>query len=143
MSDLHFVHDYCHFFETLTQKTSKEDYGKFFDDNSTFEDPFQKVQGLDAIYNVFEHMYHTLESPYFVIDETIIQDNIAYLKWDFIYYKNIKSTRQSFTGVSRVEFCYDEKVKSHVDYWDSASAVYEKIPLLKTLLKFIKKRIQA
>lgn len=134
---------YGDFFENLSKEDTEESYRIFFDENSSFEDPFQKVQGLDAIYKVFEHMYTTLVDPKFRVDEIIENDSIAYLKWHFYFKLSKNEEEQSFVGVSRVEFDRLGKVISHVDYWDAASNVYEKIPLLGSLLRMIKRKLHA
>jgi len=45
--------NYITFFENLNKESLRGDYIKFFDENSYFEDPFQKVKGIDKIYNIF------------------------------------------------------------------------------------------
>ena len=139
----HYAQNYGDFFQTLTKEHTQEHYEKFFDANSTFEDPFQKVQGTDAIYKVFAHMYKTLYEPQFKVSEVMQQDLVAYLKWDFTFRLSPNDVQHSFEGVSRVEFGEDAKVLSHVDYWDAAFHVYEKIPLVGGLLRLIKRRLHA
>lgn len=134
---------YGEFFQTLGPKHLKEHYGKFFDENSLFEDPFQRVFGIEQIYKVFENMYTTLYEPKFFIEEIVEQGDVAYIRWSFTYALHSKGVLQNFTGVSRVEFSKDQKVLSHIDYWDAASNVYEKIPLLGSILRFIKRKIHA
>ncbi len=55
---------------------------------------------------------------------------------------NEKSSFESITGVSRVEFAENGKVISHIDYWDSSKNVFEKIPILRNILIFIKNKIK-
>lgn len=132
---------YAKFYESLTPQTSLQEYGVFFDKNSLFSDPFQSVEGLVPIYAIFENMYKTLHQPRFVVDEVVSQGEVAYLKWRFIYGRSAKGREESFSGVSRVLFSPSAKVKSHEDFWDAASNVYEKFPLLGSLLRFIKHKI--
>ena len=134
---------YADFFEHLNAGYIKEQYAEFFDGASTFEDPFQKVKGLDAIYKVFEHMYKTLYNPKFFVEEIVAEGNVAYLRWRFIYQRSEGANEESFIGVSRVLFNADGKVASHIDYWDAAHNVYEKIPLLGFILRFIKSKLHA
>ena len=42
----------------------------------------------------------------------------------------------------RVWVAADGRVAYHRDYWDAAEEVYEKIPLLGGLLRWIKRRLQ-
>lgn len=134
---------YAEFYEKLSPDMSREDYTVFFNSSSEFQDPFQKAKGLDAIHNIFVDMYKTLYKPRFVVEEVINSDDVAYLRWEFFYARSSKLAEESFTGVSRVTFDKSAKVKSHIDYWDAAQNVYEKIPVLGSLIRFVKRRIHA
>lgn len=138
-----YAKQYANFFETLTKESNLESYSVFFNEDSSFEDPFQKVQGLDSIYRVFEHMYETLYEPRFVITELVENTSVTYLKWDFYFKLSQDTSEHSFEGVSRVNFSDAGKVLSHTDYWDAANNVYEKVPLLGSILRFIKRKIRA
>ncbi|CAA6816799.1 MAG: Nuclear transport factor 2 family protein [uncultured Sulfurovum sp.] len=135
--------DYANFYETLSSSLTQEDYAVYFDENSSFEDPFQKVEGLQAIHHVFVDMYTKLHEPRFVINEVICSHDVAYVKWKFIYAMNAKSQINTFTGVSRVTFSQQGKVLSHTDYWDAAQHVYEKIPLLGSVIRLVKRKLHA
>lgn len=143
MDTLAVANRYAEFYETLIKETPKEEYLLFFDEHSYFEDPFQKVHGIEAIHKIFTDMYEKLYEPKFIVDEVISSDNVAYIRWDFEYALSEKGSQEFFTGVSRVIFSEDEKVLSHIDYWDAASHVYEKIPLLGGLLRLIKRKLHA
>jgi len=132
---------YADFFETINSKTPLEEYKEFFDENSYFEDPFQKVTGVVKIYNIFEDMYIKLFNPRFEIYEVVSNENISYIKWKFLYQVNEKSSVDSFIGISRIELSDDGKVMEHVDYWDTGSNIYEKIPLLGSIIRYIKSKI--
>ncbi|MBT5934038.1 nuclear transport factor 2 family protein [Sulfurimonas sp.] len=132
---------YADFFETINSKTPLEEYKEFFDENSYFEDPFQKVTGVVKIYNIFEDMYIKLFNPRFEIYEVVSNENISYIKWKFLYQVNEKSSVDSFIGISRIELSDDGKVMEHVDYWDAGSNIYEKIPLLGSIIRYIKSKI--
>lgn len=133
---------YADFFESITANTPLEEYAKVFDEKITFEDPFQKVAGIEKVYAVFEHMYDTLYKPSFSVNEIVCENDCVYLRWDFSYQRSPKHKVESFTGVSRVQFGQDAKVISHIDYWDAAENIYEKIPLLGSLIRVIKRRIR-
>jgi hypothetical protein len=134
---------YAAFFEKIDKNTSIEAYKEFFDANSYFEDPFQKVYGINKIYNIFEDMYAKFYNPRFEVQEVVSQGSIAYIKWNFIFQMDKNSDVTSFEGVSRVEFHTNAKVKSHVDFWDAGANVYEKIPLLGSIIRMIKRKIHA
>jgi len=135
--------NYAKFFESISQETPMQDYAQVFDENIYFEDPFQKVIGLAKVYHIFQHMYETLYRPHFIVDEIVFNKNSTYLHWNFTYQLKPTGEIQKFTGVSRVQFLETGKALSHVDYWDAAENVYEKVPLLGSILRRIKQRIKA
>lgn len=134
---------YVQFFDTLNKKTPLSEYKEFFDENSYFEDPFQKVIGIEKIYNIFQDMYAKFYKPRFEIHESVSQNGVTYIKWVFFYQMDEKSQVNSFVGVSRVVFNENGTVKEHVDFWDAGANVYEKIPLLGSVIRYIKRKIHA
>jgi len=135
--------DYAAFFESITQETPIEAYTDIFEEKVYFEDPFQKVIGLAKVYKIFQHMFETVHNPRFIVDEIICDKQCAYLRWTFSYQRSSQHETEKFTGVSRVQFLETGKVLSHIDYWDAAENIYEKVPLLGSILRLIKKRIRA
>lgn len=131
-----------HFFETLHQGASVESFSTLYDDTIVFKDPFNEVSGIKAVYGIFEHMYNTLNHPRFIIQEYVEHQNVAYVKWDFIFAFKGEKEEINFEGVSRLEMNADGKIITHIDFWDSAEHIYEKMPLLGTVLRFVKKKIQ-
>ena len=137
------VKAYAYFFESISEETPLEAYRELFDEKVYFEDPFQKVTGVRKLYGIFQHMFKTLHNPHFRVDEIICDKRCAYLRWTFSYQRSSKHAVEKFTGVSRVQFLESGKVLSHVDYWDAAGNIYEKVPLLGSVLRLIKQRIKA
>jgi len=131
-----------HFFETLHQGISVEVFSAVYDDAVVFKDPFNEVNGISEVHGIFEHMYSVLDHPRFIITEYIDNQNVAYVKWDFIFTFKGEKQETSFEGVSRLEMNNNGKIISHVDFWDAAENIYEKMPLLGSLLRFVKKKIQ-
>ena len=143
MNTQHIARNYADFFESITQETSIETYSEVFDEKVYFEDPFQKVIGLVEVYGIFQHMFETLHDPRFIVDEIVCGNGVTYMRWTFSYHRSSKHEVEKFTGVSRVQFLETGKVLSHVDYWDAAENIYEKVPILGSVLRLIKQRIKA
>jgi len=129
------------FFENLTEETTSEQFKSIYHENITFKDPFNEVRGIKAVYSVFAHMYSNLDNPRFVILEYMEKENIIYVKWDFLFVFKGEKKESSFEGVSRLVVNEDDKVIFHIDYWDAAEHIYEKIPLVGSLLRYIKRKI--
>ena len=129
------------FFESLHQETSVEAFRTIYDDAVVFKDPFNEVKGVEAVHKIFAHMYDNLEKPRFVITEYIGTQHTAYVKWDFIFAFKAEKEEKSFEGVSRLVMNAEDRVISHIDYWDAAEHIYEHLPLVGSLLRFIKRKI--
>lgn len=130
-----------HFFETLHSGTSMDSFRSIYDDKVLFKDPFNSVEDIDSVYEIFVHMFQNLDNPRFVITEYIDKENIIYVKWDFNFAFKGQKDENSFEGVSRLVVNKQGKVISHIDYWDAAEHMYEKMPLVGSLLRFIKRKI--
>ena len=130
-----------YFFENLTEETTIDHFRMIYDERVRFKDPFNSVKGINAVYNVFAHMYRNLDDPKFIIIEYIDKESIAYVKWKFLFSFKNESAQQMFEGVSRLETNEEGKVIEHIDYWDAAEHMYEKMPIIGWLLRTIKRKI--
>jgi len=93
-------------------------------------------------------MFETLDSPKFIITHKLFDSNQAFIAWDFLF--SLKSAPQKYfniKGTSHIHFETDSegivKIKYHRDYWDPAEGIYEKIPGVGGLFRWIKNRASA
>jgi ketosteroid isomerase-like protein len=109
--------------------------------NARFKDPFNEVQGTAAIQRIFEHMFVALDEPRFVIRERIVQGQQCFLTWDFLFrMKRFDRREQCIRGGSHLVLAEDGRITLHRDYWDAAEELYEKLPVLGALMRWLKKR---
>lgn len=131
--------EFIHFCEHL----SRENTGKFaelYTADAFFKDPFNEVRGHAPIIKIFEHMFKQVDTPRFVVIHSILQGDDAFLVWEFLFYfKGDKTTEQRIRGASHLRFSPEHKVEYHRDYWDAAEELYEKIPLLGGLMRWLKR----
>lgn len=117
--------------------------------DARFKDPFKEVQGVSAIAAVFIHMFETLHEPRFVVTERIVQGSQCFLVWDFVFrFKTMDSqTSQCIRGGSHLQFVQADdgawRISLHRDYWDAAEELYEKLPLVGGLMRWLKKRVNS
>jgi len=130
-----------YFFENLTQNTSIDHFKTVYDESVTFKDPFNKVTGIESVFEVFAHMYRNLDDPRFIIIEYVDKGKIAYVKWEFNFSFKNESAQQMFEGVSRLKMNDAGRVTEHIDYWDAAEHMYAKMPFIGWLIRMIKRRI--
>jgi steroid delta-isomerase len=130
---------YCQFFSTMTSESLNQ-LDQFFTRTARFKDPFNDVHSLDEIRRIFEHMFSTMESPQFIIDEAVLSSNIAYIKWQFSGL--IKHKTLTLSGVSRVVFNSQGLVSEHIDYWDASEQFYMTLPIIGPLLRLIQRQLK-
>lgn len=130
------------FFETLTSDVSLEDFKEVYAQNVHFRDPFHNVTNVGDVYEIFQQMFKRLDSPTFRVIEYIGKENVGYIKWRFIFKFKGENALQSFVGVSRIMIDKEDKISEHVDFWDAGEHIYGKLPLLGTIIRWIKQKIQ-
>jgi ketosteroid isomerase-like protein len=129
------------FFESL-QPADTRRIGEFYADDARFKDPFNEVQGHAAIARVFDHMYVVLDAPRFVVRDIVAEGDQCFLGWNFLFrFKRYSPTAlQCVRGGTHLVFARDGRIALHRDYWDAAEELYEKLPALATLMRWLKRR---
>jgi steroid Delta-isomerase len=129
------------FYETL-DPASLPRLPEVYGSDARFKDPFNDVQGIAAIQRVFEHMFSSLESPRFVVRTAVIEGDDAFLTWDFGFRlrRPGRSDALSIHGATHLSFGADGRVALHRDYWDAAEELYERLPVLGLLMRWLRRR---
>jgi ketosteroid isomerase-like protein len=123
--------------------------GDWYADDARFKDPFKDVQGLTEIQVIFQHMFDSLAQPRFVVTSRLVQGNQCFLVWDFMFrFKTMQTdVEQCIHGGSHLVFALtaqgEWRIQSHRDYWDAAEELYEKLPLVGGLMRWLKKRVNS
>ncbi len=129
------------FFESLSPHSVSQLH-TVYDAQARFKDPFNEVQGLAGIEQIFRHMYVALDQPHFVVTHQVVDGAQAFLTWEFRFrFKRFDThTLQTVRGASHVQFNAQGLVTMHRDYWDAAEELYEKLPVVGGLMRWLKKR---
>lgn len=129
------------YFETFTPQSIPR-VAEFYAPDATFKDPFNEVRGLKAIEAIYSHMFEALTAPRFIVTSQIVDGSNCFLIWDFkFYFKSYnKTTEQTVRGGSHLMVDANGKITSHRDYWDAAEELYEKLPVVGGVMRWLKKR---
>ena len=129
------------FFENLSP-ADVATIGQFYGPQARFKDPFNEVVGVPAIQGIFAHMFEALEQPRFVVTGRVVQGQQCFLTWDFLFaFKDFhKDVTQTVRGASHLVLDAQGQVTLHRDYWDAAEELYEKLPVVGALMRWLKKR---
>ncbi len=128
-------------FQTLTP-AGVDTLDAIYATDARFKDPFNDVQGLTEIQRIFRHMYVSLENPHFVVTGRIVQGKQCFLTWEFRFtFRRFKQGQpQCILGGSHLVLQGDGRITLHRDYWDAAEELYEKLPVLGGLMRWLKSR---
>jgi steroid Delta-isomerase len=129
------------FFEQLSPSDLPR-FGEYYVAEARFKDPFNDVQGVPAIAAVFEHMFRSVEAPRFVVHEVISDRAQSFLTWDFLFRlkRAAPASEQVIRGATHLHLAEDGRILKHRDYWDPAEELYEKLPAVGLLLRWLKRR---
>ncbi len=125
------------YFENLSVDDVKR-MATFYTEDAYFKDPFNEVTGVQAITKIFDHMFVKVKAPRFVIVSVIEGENEAFLSWDFFLTFKGETEPRKIHGATHLKFAADGRIASHRDYWDAAEELYEKLPLVGSIMRFLK-----
>ncbi len=119
------------------------DIRQFYASDILFIDPFKKVKGLDNLEHYFSELYGNVKSINFDFSETISQGNNHAIIWQMhVSHEKInRGLPYSITGSTHLKTNSQNQIIYHRDYFDAGSMIYEKLPLIGLIIRWIKKKI--
>ncbi|WP_410474723.1 nuclear transport factor 2 family protein [Guyparkeria sp. TX1] len=108
-------------------------------EQSRFVDPFNDVRGIEAIEAVFAHGFAQCPGMRFVVQARAVDGDRALLRWRM--HCDASAHGLSIEGMSELVLGRDGRVVEHVDYWDPAAQLYERVPVLGWLMRCIRRRL--
>lgn len=130
------------FYQTLTAE-SVAALGSVYAADATFKDPFNDVRGIDEIRRILQKMFDEVDDAKFEIREALVSGNSGFLIWDFTF--RIRRWKpdilQRIHGATHLRFNVDGKIIAHRDYWDAAEELYEKLPIVGALMRWLRSKM--
>ena len=118
--------------------------GEFYTPDAQFKDPFNEVRGVAEVQRIFGHMFVALVDPRFVVRDILVEGEQCFLSWDFLFrFRRFSRDPQTVRGSSHLRLASDGRIELHRDYWDAAEELYEKLPVLGVLMRWLRKRANA
>jgi len=131
------------FFSNWTQENVLAKVRHVYAENAYYFDTIKEVNGIDAIEAHLLRTLKAMESNTLEITDVAVSGGNYYFRHVAnIKYKAFKKG-QVFRSYAITHIRFDEtgKVILHQDYWDSASGIFEHIPVLGGMIRFLKRRI--
>ena len=137
MSDVRFF-EIAKWFETLSPK-SLDSVGEIYASDAVFIDPFNEIKGVTLVRAVYQHMFDTLVDPRFVITKSVSAHQSGFMTWDFHF--EIRGEAMCISGCTQFELNDAGLITLHQDYWDPSQQIYERIPLLGSVLRWLRRKL--
>ena len=105
-----------------------------------FKDPVHDIEGIVALQDYLSAQCEGITQCRFEYLDELVGDNSAYIKWIMRFRHTKLSNRLiSVRGVSHIHF--DEKIDFHEDLYDMGALLYEQVPLLGGITRWLKARL--
>ncbi len=129
---------YRDYLESLTPETLAN-LSDYVTEDVRFKDPFNDVRGVDAMAQVFRHMFENVQSVRFEVHQAMMEGDDCLMQWRF--QGRLGAGPWAFDGTSAIRFAPDGRVAEHIDYWDAAGNFYERLPVIGRLLSWVRRRL--
>ena len=132
--------DYAAFFERITPETI-EDVRALVTEDVRFKDPFNDVRGIEKLLKILVKMFDDADDISFKMREQAGDGHVYFLRWHFTCRPKSRFLGGEWhvDGISVISLTETGLIEEHVDYWDAAEQLYEKLPLLGGLLRLVKR----
>lgn len=117
---------------------------EFYDENIVFRDPLVEINNRKQMKNYYANMYKNVESVAWSFSDEISDKDNCVLAWKMtLQAKNFNGNKPLVVdGVSVIKFGGKEgKAIYHRDYFDLGAFVYEGLPVLGSMVRFVKKKM--
>ena len=114
--------------------------GEIYANDIVFRDPVHELRGLVVLEDYFTTLCADLNGCRFEYLDQVASDNAAYLKW-VMHFKHPRLGNQAIDvrGVSHIR--WSEKIEFHEDFYDLGAMLYERLPVLGNVTRWLKLRL--
>jgi len=137
-----FLRDYARRFAEL-DKDNLHRLGELYSDDIAFADPLHEVHGLPALQKYFADLYANvtdLQFEFHAYDQ--VREGKGYLRWTMtVRHAHLKHGKPiTVQGCSHLLWT-DNKVFQHRDYFDAGAMLYEHLPVMGRMIRWLKGRL--
>ena len=111
-----------------------------YDNDIVFKDPVHEIKRLVGLEDYFTELCRDVSECRFEYLDELVSETSAYITW-IMYFRHPKLNNRliSVRGVSHLNFT--DKVTFHEDVYDMGAMLYEHIPLLGRLIRWLRQRL--
>ena len=113
---------------------------EMYTDDVVFKDPVHEIRGLVGLEDYFATMISDLTDCRFEYLDEVVGERSAYIKWVMHYrHPRLGNRLVSVRGVSHLRF--GDKIEFHEDVYDMGAMLYEQVPLLGNVTRWLRLRL--
>ena len=137
--DTPIVERFKDYFRTLHESDLSQ-LRELYSDRIVFKDPVHEIRGLVELEDYFTSMCADLSDCRFEYLDELTTESVAYIKW-MMHFKHPKLGNRliSVRGVSHLQI--SDKIDFHEDLYDMGAMLYEQLPLLGNVTRWLKLRL--
>lgn len=106
-----------------------------------FRDPLHEIQGLNVLIEYMENMYGNVRSCEFVYLDEWVKDGSACIKWDMVFSHKRLAFGRKITVRGMTHISFNQRIESHEDVFDLGAMIYQNIPVLGKLVRWLNSRL--
>ncbi|MFA9419354.1 MAG: nuclear transport factor 2 family protein [Gammaproteobacteria bacterium] len=122
------------------KKADWSQLGNFYADNILFRDPVHELHGLVTLEDYFNTLCADLIVCRFEFLDQVVDDHSAYLKW-IMHFRHPRLGNEiiDVRGVSHLR--WTDKIEFHEDFYDMGAMLYERLPVLGNVTRWLRLRL--
>ena len=112
-----------------------------YSDQVVFKDPVHEMRGLVELEDYFTSLCADLSECRFEYLDEMVTESSAYVKW-VMHFKHPRLGNRliSVRGVSHLKLG-DDKIDYHEDFYDMGAMLYEQLPVLGNVTRWLRLRL--
>ena len=113
---------------------------ELYSDQIIFKDPVHEIRGLVELEDYFTSICADLTDCRFEYLDEVVTESTAYIKW-VMHFKHPRLGNRliSVRGVSHLKI--GDKIDYHEDFYDMGAMLYEQLPLLGNVTRWLRLRL--
>jgi hypothetical protein len=130
-------------FSNLTEQSVGEKIAGVYSQDAYLNDTLKEHTGLTAIRDYLIQTARAVKLCRVKIVDAAVSGEDIYIRWTMdVQFNNLNRGKLSrSSGMSHLRLDSDGLIKFHQDYWDSTSGFFQYVPIVGTLIRWIKRRL--
>lgn len=133
--------NFCEFYSTF-DRSNIESLHTLYTEDVLFKDPVHEVRGIDAMRDYLSGLCTELLQCNFFFQQHIEGSDQVFLRWTMHYAHPKISGGKTLTLEGATELRFEGNLVSyHCDYYDMGAMLYERLPVIGAVIRWLRKRL--